>query len=224
MKLIAKKPCSFGGQKFYIGDEIPADLVADVKQQEQYGMITVVNTEGVSGGESGTKERFQNISSLSWPESPNDNTSAQKQYEQDMAELQEYQELGITPEQVRQIDEHYAELAKELAQVKKESAEGIVINLRRWDYSNTGKVADVMATPEQIKHTFAILQCTAEDGAKYIADITDETILLLIHAADSRKTVKNAAKEQKAKLSSIKKETNEATGGNASTDTHTEGS
>ena len=81
-----------------------------------------------------------------------------------------------------------------------------------------------MVKPEQIQHTFSILQCTAEDGTKYIADITDETVLLLIHAADSRKTVKNAAKEQKDKLSSTKRETNEATGGNASTDTHTEGS
>ena len=31
MRLIAKKPCSFGGQQFYIGDEVPENLVADVK-------------------------------------------------------------------------------------------------------------------------------------------------------------------------------------------------
>ena len=84
-----------------------------------------------------------------------------------MEELQKYRELGVTPEQVRQIDENYAELAKELAQVKKESAQGVIINLRGWDYSDTGKATDVTATPEQIKHTFAILQCTAEDGAKF---------------------------------------------------------
>ena len=55
MKLIAKKPCSFGGQKFYIGDEIPTNLVADVRMQEKMGVITIVNdTEGVPGGESGT--------------------------------------------------------------------------------------------------------------------------------------------------------------------------
>lgn len=206
MKLIAKKPCSFGGQKFYIGDEIPTDLVADAKQQEQYGMIAIVNTEDVPGGEP-----------------LNDNPSAQEQYEHDMDELQEYRQLGVTPEQMRQIDENYAELAKELAQVKKESAQGIVINLRGWDYSDTGKATDVTATPEQISHTFAILQCTAEDGAKYIADIADETVLLLIHAADSRKTVKNAAKEQRDKIFFHKEETNESTGGNATTGTNTEG-
>ena len=41
MKLIAKKPCSFGGQKFYIGDEIPTNLVADVRMQEKMGVITI---------------------------------------------------------------------------------------------------------------------------------------------------------------------------------------
>lgn len=206
MKLIAKKPCSFGGRQFYIGDEIPEELVADVRTQEHYGMIAIANKESVPGDEL-----------------LNDNFSTQEQYEKDMVELQEYQKLGVTPEQVRQIDEYYAELAKELAQVKKESAKGIVINLRGWDYSETGKATDVTATSEQIKNTFSILQCTAEDGAKYIANITDETVLLLIHAADSRKTVKNAAKEQRDKLST-KEETNEATGCNVTTDTYTKGS
>ena len=221
MKLIAKKPCSFGGQKFYIGDEIPTNLVADVRMQEKMGVITIVNdTEGVPGGESGTLftlEQAEKMVAEAVDEAVNNTVL-------EMEELQKYRELGVAPEQVRQIDENYAELAKELAQVKKESAQGVIINLRGWDYSDTGKATDVTATPEQIKHTFAILQCTAEDGAKCIADITDETVLLLVHAADSRKTVKNAAKEQKDKLSSTKGETNEATGGNENTDTHTEGS
>jgi len=169
MKLIAKKPCSFGGLQFYIGDEIPVELVADARQQEQMGVITIMDdTNGALGREPGTLFTLE--------------------------------------------------------QAEKESAEGIVINLRGWDYSETGKVGDVTATPEQIQHTFGILQCTAEDGTKYIADITDETVLLLIHAADSRKTVKNAAKEQRDKLSSSKGETNGDTGGNAVTGTHTEGS
>ena len=54
MRLIAKKPCSFGGQQFYIGDEVPENLVADVKLQEKYGVITIVYEGiGVSGGQSG---------------------------------------------------------------------------------------------------------------------------------------------------------------------------
>lgn len=223
MKLIAKKPCSFGGRQFYIGDEIPAGLVADPVTQEGLGVIAIANTGsgGEPDGQMFTQEQVEKMLEEAVEEAVN-NTVAEMKQEQE--ELQKYRELGVTPEQVRQIDGNYAELAKELAQAKKESAEGIVINLRGWDYSETGKAADVTATPEQIRHTFSILQCTAEDGAKYIADITDETVLLLIHAADSRKTVKNAAKEQRDKLSSTKEETNGATGGNAATDTHTEGS
>ena len=42
MKLIAKKPCSFGGEKFYIGDGIPAGLVADPAVQEKRGILTII--------------------------------------------------------------------------------------------------------------------------------------------------------------------------------------
>lgn len=42
MKLIARQPCSFGGEKFYIGNEIPAEYVMDVKKQEQMGVLAVV--------------------------------------------------------------------------------------------------------------------------------------------------------------------------------------
>lgn len=42
MKLIAKKPCSFGGKQFFIGNEIPADLVLDPKAQEKMGVLVSV--------------------------------------------------------------------------------------------------------------------------------------------------------------------------------------
>lgn len=45
MKLIAKKPCSFGGEKFYIGDEIPAELVLFPKDQEQMGVLAIVEDQ-----------------------------------------------------------------------------------------------------------------------------------------------------------------------------------
>lgn len=43
MKLIAKKPCSFGGKRFFIDDEIPVELVRDPATQEQYGTLAIVN-------------------------------------------------------------------------------------------------------------------------------------------------------------------------------------
>lgn len=46
MKLIAKKPCSFGGEKFYIGDEIPADRVLNPRDQEKLGTLSIVPGDG----------------------------------------------------------------------------------------------------------------------------------------------------------------------------------
>lgn len=56
MRLIAKKPCDFGGRRFYIGEEIPEDLVADPKRLEAFGVITIANSENevVPDGEPGT--------------------------------------------------------------------------------------------------------------------------------------------------------------------------
>lgn len=42
MKLIARKPCSFGGKKFYIGEEIPCEHVLDAKGQEKKGVLAIV--------------------------------------------------------------------------------------------------------------------------------------------------------------------------------------
>lgn len=42
MRLIAKKPCSFGGKKFYIGDEIPAKFVKDPAEQEKLGALVQI--------------------------------------------------------------------------------------------------------------------------------------------------------------------------------------
>lgn len=47
--LIAKKPCSFGGQQFFIGDEIPASYVLDPKTQEAMGVIVIVGGDAESG-------------------------------------------------------------------------------------------------------------------------------------------------------------------------------
>ena len=43
MKLIAKKPCRFAGQDFFIGDEIPAESVVDPRGMEKMGIIAIAN-------------------------------------------------------------------------------------------------------------------------------------------------------------------------------------
>lgn len=40
--LVAKKPCIFGGKKFWIGDQIPDELVLNPEAQEKMGILTIV--------------------------------------------------------------------------------------------------------------------------------------------------------------------------------------
>ena len=47
-KLIAKKPCSFGGERFYIGDEIPVALVQSPETQEKMGTLAIVEGDAVT--------------------------------------------------------------------------------------------------------------------------------------------------------------------------------
>lgn len=56
MKLFAKKSCSFGGKRFAIGDEVPADLVLNPATQERLGVLSIANdapdfTAGVDLGD-----------------------------------------------------------------------------------------------------------------------------------------------------------------------------
>lgn len=53
--------------------------------------------------------------------------------------------------------------------------------------------ADLPMWPEDIRTVFCILQKNAEDASKAIAAVEREETLMLLHAADSRKTVKAAA-------------------------------
>jgi len=46
MKLIAKKPCSFGGKKFFIGDEVPSNLVVNAAQQTAWGILEQAQYDG----------------------------------------------------------------------------------------------------------------------------------------------------------------------------------
>lgn len=174
MRLIANKPCSFGGRKFYIGDEIPASFVTDAKMQEKMRIITIENN---SFGKSSAQS-----SAL------------------------------FTQGQVE------AMIAEAVEEVKTKSVVTIAVK---------GAVDEqftaISARAEEIQQVFSILQLNAEEGAKVIADVHSENVLILLHAADSRKTVKNAAKEQADKLFSTEEVPNESAGGIESTGTNTEG-
>ena len=40
--LIAKKPCNFGGKDFWIGDQIPDELVLNPEAQEKIGILAII--------------------------------------------------------------------------------------------------------------------------------------------------------------------------------------
>ena len=45
MKLIARKPCSFAGEKFFIGDQVPVEYVLDPQGQEKMGTLAIVKDD-----------------------------------------------------------------------------------------------------------------------------------------------------------------------------------
>lgn len=84
--------------------------------------------------------------------------------------------------------------ALEAAQTAQESAggpEGIVIPLTR-----DGGAFEAVTTVEGLLQVTSVLQMTVENAQKAIADITDETVLILIHGLDSRKGIQTAAEKR----------------------------
>lgn len=204
MRLIANKPCSFGGRQFYIGDEIPANLVADARAQEKMGVITVANdTERVPDGESGTfytQEQLDKMVAEAVDEAVNNTVL---EMEQKQKELQEtagvLQEEGFLSEGT------------------------VIIPVKGGSDGDNEQQTAVPATPEEIQQVFSIMQMNATDGAEAIAGVKSENVLILLHAADTRKTIKDAAKKQADNIFSTSDSSNESTGGNATTGNNTEG-
>lgn len=48
MRYIARKPCSFGGKKYLIGEDVPADVVLDGKRQVALGTLVAVQDDKTS--------------------------------------------------------------------------------------------------------------------------------------------------------------------------------
>lgn len=59
---------------------------------------------------------------------------------------------------------------------------------------------DLDVTPEGLNEVFAVLMATAEPAAEIVAGMTDGDALMLLHMADSRKSVKEAAKNRATEI------------------------
>lgn len=202
MRLIANKPCSYGGQQFYIGDEIPAELVADAKAQEKLGVITIVNDGiGVPDGQPGTLFTLEQV---------------EKMVAEAVDEAVDNTVKDMMKEQER-LQAYVAEL--------KEMAPGAYDGTVQIDVkgASNGQFISIPALPEEIQQVFSILQMNADEGVREIADVESENVLILLHAADGRSTVKNAAKKQADKLFPAVAGQNGASNGNGTTGANMEG-
>lgn len=189
MALVAKKPCMFCGKHFFIGEMIPKELVSNSALQEKLGVLAVVPDSGEEMGSMAspciyTQEQVEHMIEEAVEEAVH-NTILDM--EQKQKELQQ-----AAGESIQEIVEGFGEFGKAIP---------IAINKEN-DGENAQSMA-VPAIPEEIQQVFSIMQMNAEEGARAIADIESENALILIHAADSRKTIKDAAKKQADKLFSV---------------------
>lgn len=134
MKLIAKKPCSFNGQTFYIGDEIPSEFVINPKAQENLGTIAIVSTGNV-------------------------------------------------------LKTDLSDITAEVGQVE------FVVPIKQKDGTMT-----LYMNEDQIRRAVEVMQMTASEAKETIKGITEEKILILLNACDSRKAVKEATEAAAAEL------------------------
>lgn len=142
MKLIARKACSFGGKKFYIGEDIPAALVLDPCTQEKRGVLAIVNDDA-----------------------------------------------GTTP-------------PAEPAAIRKEvDIISVAIHAEEGDLP-------LELTQEGLQAVVDVLTSNVEDAEPVIAALEDGDALILLHATDTRKSVKTAA-EARAKALNAKSEESE---------------
>lgn len=176
MRLIAKKPCSYGGRKFFIGDEIPAELVVNIEREEKLGVISVANDEAGVPEQSGTL------------------------YSQE------------------QVDEMIQSAVAEFEPFDSDNA-GFTVTVK----GEGDNVTAVSCSTEDIQSVVDVLQMNADDGAKAVANVKSDSVLILLHALDTRATVKKAAQKQHDTLFSADGNSNESVGGNATTDSITEG-
>lgn len=132
MTYIAQKPCSFAGQEFRIGDEVPDVILHSgaIKGLIKLGIIAVG---------------------------------------------------GAQP----QVD------------FTEENAEAQTINIA---LSTESGPLDLNVTPEGLNEVFAVLMNPITDAEEIIAGMTDGDALILLHLADSRKTIKEAAEDRAATI------------------------
>lgn len=117
-----------------------------------------------------------------------------------------------------QVDKMMADAVAELKPFDSDNA-GFTVTVK----GEGDNVTAVSCSAEDIQSVVDVLQMNADDGAKAIANVQSDSVLILLHVLDTRATVKKAAQKQHDTLFSADGNSNESVGGNATTDSITEG-
>lgn len=142
MKLIAKRPCGFGGKRYFVGDEIPVEEVLNPKEQEKMGTLAIVDDDAGAAA-------------------PVDPGSG---------------DVTMFP---------------------------VVI------HSKDGDVT-ISLTAESFQTIMDVLTANAKDAEALVKEIINDDILFLLNAADSRTTIKAAAKARAQALSEAQEDAESA--------------
>lgn len=204
MQYLCTKQLSLGGWVYNPGDIIPdfAVLPERAGKLVRSGYISEFDVETAQAVPGGKKKLFtqEEVDALVSKAA----MEAERKREEQLAELQEH--------------------TATLGEIEPCVYDGVVqVSVRVSSDGDNGQFMAIPANAEEIRQVFDILQMNADEGARAIASVKSENVLILIHAADSRKTVKNAAKEQADKLFSPKDVSNAPRSGNEATGTNTEG-
>ncbi len=185
MQYLCLKQLTVGKTTYHLGDTIPDDVILPARSEKliRSGYISKLDEE---------TEYSKNESGL----------FTQEQVDKMIAE-------AVTP--IKQKEEELQQVVADLNKCKLTENDGMIpISIKKEADGENGQITIILVTPDEIQQVFSIMQQNADEGSKAITTITSENVLILLHVADSRKTIKEAAKKQADNLFSSNDNINES--------------
>lgn len=185
MQYLCLKQLTVGKTTYHLGDTIPDDVILPARSEKliRSGYISKLDEE---------TEYSKNESGL----------FTQEQVDKMIAE-------AVTP--IKQKEEELQQVVADLNKCKLTENDGMIpISIKKEADGENGQITIILVTPDEIQQVFSIMQQNADEGSKAITTITSGNVLILLHATDSRKTIKEAAKKQADNLFSSNDNINES--------------
>lgn len=212
MEYVCTKSLSLAGRTYHPGDMIPDGVVLGSRagKLKSNGYIADIGTGSgtLKDGEvipQGTKILYTN-----------------EEMERMLAEAVE-EAVNNTVAELQQKQEELVKYTAELGEFPPEAYVGTFMVPVKTEDSGDGNAQYISLpmTPEGVVQAVSVMQSKANEGVEMVSSITDENVLILIHALDSRVTVKNAAKKQAGTLNNTGPDKNDAQDGNTVTEPST---